>query len=78
MWITHAVCKLSKKKKINKKFYKLIEEFYNITNIPVLLNTSFNIKGQPIVNSPDDAIKTFLNTNIDTLAIGDYIMQKRK
>ena len=66
------------KKKINKKFYKLIEEFYNITNIPVLLNTSFNIKGQPIVNSPDDAIKTFLNTNIDTLAIGDYIMQKRK
>ena len=65
------------KKKMNIKFYKLIEEFYKITNIPVLLNTSFNVKGQPIVNTPEQAIKTFLSTNIDTLAIGNYIMQKK-
>lgn len=39
-------------KKLNKKFYRLIEEFNKITNIPILLNTSFNIKGQPMVNNP--------------------------
>ena len=64
------------KKEINLKFYKLINEFYKITNIPVVLNTSFNVKGQPIVNTPEDAIKTFLSTNIDVLAIGDYISFK--
>ena len=64
------------KKKNNLKFYKLINEFYKITNIPVILNTSFNVKGQPIVNTPEDAIRTFLSTNIDVLAIGDYISVK--
>jgi carbamoyltransferase len=64
------------KKEINLKFYKLINEFYKITNIPVVLNTSFNVKGQPIVNTPEDAIRTFLSTNIDVLAIGDYISFK--
>ena len=45
-------------KNSNEKFYKLLQEFKSLTNIPVLLNTSFNIKGQPIVNSPRDAIET--------------------
>jgi carbamoyltransferase len=40
------------------------------------LNTSFNVKGQPIVNDPSDAIKCFLDTNIDVLVIGDYIVEK--
>lgn len=43
----------------NPKFRKLIEAFYKETNCPVLLNTSFNVKGQPIVNSPEDAINCF-------------------
>ncbi|MBC8250160.1 MAG: hypothetical protein H8E89_01060, partial [Candidatus Nitrosopelagicus sp.] len=44
--------------------------------IPVLLNTSFNVKGQPIVNSPEDALDCFLSTNIDILAMGNYFISK--
>ena len=60
----------------NPRFRKLLECFYEETNCPVILNTSFNVKGQPIVNSPDDAIKCFLSTNIDVLAIGDFVVNK--
>ena len=62
--------------KYNKRFFKLIKEFYKLTNIPVVLNTSFNVKGQPIVNNPIEAIKTFRKTNIDVLAIGKIIAIK--
>lgn len=61
----------------NKKFYDLLKKMYEKTNNPVLLNTSFNIKGQPIVNSPEDAIKCFLKYKIDFLIIGDYILRKK-
>ena len=61
---------------LNLKYYKLIKEFYKYTSIPVILNTSFNVKGQPIVNTPTQAIDTFLGTNIDILVIGDYILKK--
>ena len=64
------------KKDINKKFYNLINEFYKITGVPILLNTSFNVKGQPMVNNPLEAIETFKSTNIDVLAIGDYVLSK--
>ena len=64
-------------KDTNLKFYNLIKEYKKIDSIPVILNTSFNVKGQPMVNTPDQAIKTFLKTKIDTLAIGDYIVQKK-
>ena len=60
----------------NLKFYKLINAFYKKTNIPVLLNTSFNVKGQPIVNTPLQAIKCFEATNIDCLAIGKFVVMK--
>ncbi len=63
-------------KKNNLKFYKLLKEFYNLTSIPILLNTSFNIKGQPMVDNPDQAVNTFKNTKIDILSIGDYIAYK--
>lgn len=62
----------------NKKFYDLINNLYKLTNIPVVLNTSFNVKGQPIVNDPEDAILCFLKYNIDYLAIGDYMVKKSK
>lgn len=70
-------CRVQTVRKIyNERFYKLIKEFYKITDIPVVLNTSFNIKGQPIVNNPMEAIKTFRSTNIDVLAIGKIIAIK--
>lgn len=63
-------------KKSNYKFYKLINEVYRLNQIPVILNTSFNIKGQPIVNDPQDAIDCFLKYKIDKLVIGNYILSK--
>ena len=64
--------------KTNKKFFDLINNFYQKTKVPVVLNTSFNVKGQPIVNDPEDAILCFLKYNIDYLAIGDFIVTKSK
>jgi len=63
-------------KDINYKFYKLLEAFKRATGISVLLNTSFNVKGQPIVNTPIEAIECFIGTNIDILCIGDYVVNK--
>ena len=63
-------------KENNLKFYNLLQSFFDLTGIPVLLNTSFNIKGQPIVNTPQEAIKTFLTTKIDILVIDDFILNE--
>jgi carbamoyltransferase len=60
----------------NLRFYKLLEAFQSQTGCPVLLNTSFNIKGQPIVQSPSQAISCFLNTRIDILVLGDFMVEK--
>lgn len=61
---------------VNPNFNKLLAAFYKETNCPVLLNTSFNIKGQPIINTPQEAIESFLTTNIDFLVIGDWYIEK--
>lgn len=60
----------------NNEFYKLINEFYKITNIPMLLNTSFNTNNVPIVNSPRDAIDTFYRCGIDTLYLNNIKISK--
>jgi carbamoyltransferase len=60
----------------NPRFYGLISAFKKITGVPVLLNTSFNVNGEPIVCSPTDAIKTFHSCGLDVLVIGDYIVEK--
>ncbi len=60
----------------NTEFYKLINEFFKLTGVPVILNTSFNINKMPIVETPEDAINCFLNTEIDVLSIGNYICTK--
>ena len=63
-------------KNYNKKFYSLIKEFYTISNCPVIVNTSFNVRGEPIVNTPKDAYKCFMRTEMDILVLGDYILHK--
>lgn len=60
----------------NKRYYNLIKEFEKITGVPVLLNTSFNTAGEPIVESPRQAIADFFTTGLDALAIGNYILKK--
>ena len=59
----------------NEKFYNIINEFYKITGIPMLLNTSFNCR-EPIVETPSQAINTFKRTALDLLVIGDHIIRK--
>ena len=61
----------------NERLYLLLEEFEKITGVPVLLNTSFNIRGEPIVETPADAMKCFLSTGIDYLAMHDLLIAKR-
>jgi len=63
-------------KETNPLFYRLIERFYQRTGVPLLLNTSFNLKGEPIVNSPQDALSTFLKSEMDMLVMGKYILIK--
>lgn len=63
--------------KQNKKYYRLIKNFEKISGMPLILNTSFNTKGEPIVETPEDAVKTFINSKIDYLSIGNFIVAKR-
>lgn len=65
-------------KKQNEKVYKLLTAFQELSGVPVLLNTSFNLGGEPIVESPEDAMKTFKNSNIDVLVMGKYYIKKVK
>jgi carbamoyltransferase len=57
-------------------YYRLIDAFFRKTGVPALLNTSFNLKGEPMVNSPEDAISTFLRSGLDMLAMGPFILEK--
>ena len=56
--------------------HSMLLELERLIGVPVVLNTSFNIAGEPIVESPDDAIQTFLKTEIDVLVIGNFITTK--
>ncbi|AXY74559.1 carbamoyltransferase [Paraflavitalea soli] len=60
----------------NPRFYDLIKAFYELTGCPILLNTSFNIKGEPIVCTPEDATRCFITTDIDSLVMEDFIIDR--
>ena len=62
----------------NRKIYMLLQEFFKETGVPVLLNTSFNLGGEPIVESPADAVRTFTNSNIDVLVMQNYYCRKKE
>lgn len=63
-------------KKTNPFIYQIIKCFYELSGVPVLLNTSFNDNGEPIVETPQDAINTFLSTEIDVLVLEDFLIYK--
>ncbi|NMN67607.1 carbamoyltransferase [Candidatus Pelagibacter ubique] len=65
-------------KKTNKRYYDLISKFKEKTSCPVIVNTSFNVRGEPIVNSPTDAFNCFMGTELDYLVIGNCILDKNK
>jgi carbamoyltransferase len=60
----------------NPDYYDLIQAFRELTGCPVIVNTSFNVRGEPIVCSPDDAYRCFMRTHIDLLVLGPYVLEK--
>jgi carbamoyltransferase len=62
----------------NGRFHRLIQEFEQLTGCPVLVNTSFNVRGEPIVCTPADAYRCFMRTNLDCLVIGDFMLHRNE
>ena len=65
-------------KEYNELFYNIINEFYKLTGIPVVINTSFNVKGEPIVCTPEEAIDSFERMNLDYMSIGNYLIKRKE
>jgi carbamoyltransferase len=61
---------------INARYHALLTEFKRQTGCPVLVNTSFNVRGEPIVESPEDALRCFMRTDIEVLVVGDCYLEK--
>jgi carbamoyltransferase len=63
-------------KEINPLYYRLIDEFGKLTGVPVIMNTSFNLRGEAIVHTPTDAIRTFFSSGMDALVLGSFLVEK--
>lgn len=63
---------------LNPNFYKLIKKFKDMTGCPVIINTSFNVRGEPIVESPEDAYRCFMRTEMDYLVLGSFLLDKKQ
>ena len=61
----------------NPRYYKLIKRFKELTGCSVLVNTSFNVRGEPIVCSPEDAFRCFMGTELDVLVVGNTLLAKK-
>jgi len=64
------------RKEWSEKYYNLIEAFYRLTGVPIILNTSYNVMGKPIAHSVEDALSVFYTTGLDALVIEDYLIEK--
>ena len=60
----------------NPDYYQLIKHFHELTGCPVIVNTSFNVRGEPIVHSPEDAFNCFMGTDLDMLVIENFVLKK--
>ena len=65
-------------RKRNPVYYDLVKHFYEKTGCPVMINTSFNVRGEPIVCTPQDAFRCFMNTEMDYLVVGNFVLDKRQ
>ncbi|MHC4270363.1 MAG: carbamoyltransferase C-terminal domain-containing protein, partial [Planctomycetota bacterium] len=64
--------------KYNQRYYRLMKKFYENTGCPVIVNTSFNVRGEPIVCTPEDAYRCFMRTEMDTLVLEDIVLLKKE
>jgi len=76
--VDHSARIQSISRKQNELYYDLIKRFEEKKGIPVVINTSFNVRGEPIVRSPEDAFRCFMTTTMDTLVLGNYILHKEE
>jgi carbamoyltransferase len=60
------------------RYHELLAAFERLTGVPALLNTSFNLAGEPIVETPEDAIDTFLRSRLDALVLGPWIVERKR
>jgi carbamoyltransferase len=60
----------------NPRYHKLITRFKELTGCPILVNTSFNVRGEPIVSTPEDAFRCFMSTGLDVLVVGNALLYK--
>jgi len=65
-------------KDTNSRYHNLISKFNEITGCPIVVNTSFNVRGEPIVCSPEDAFRCFMGTDLDVLVVGDFVLYKEE
>ena len=63
-------------RELNPLYYRLIDAFGGITGVPVIMNTSFNLRGEAIVHTPTDALRTFFSSGMDALVIGSFLVEK--
>ena len=75
-WVDHSTRPQTVRKEIHPRYWKLLKEFEALTGVPAVLNTSLNVKGEPIVCTPDDALRCFFGTGMDALALGDFLVEK--
>jgi carbamoyltransferase len=66
------------KREDNPLYYDMIKAFYDLTGCPVIINTSFNVRGEPLVCSPEDAFRCFMRTEMDYLVMGSFILNKKE
>jgi carbamoyltransferase len=66
------------RRETNPFYYDVIEAFYRLTGCPVVVNTSFNVRGEPIVCTPEDAYRCFMRTNLDVLVLENYVLAKQE
>ena len=79
--ITHVDCSArvqTVNKNISPIYHKLISKFKDKTGCPILENTSFNVRGDPIVNTPEDTFRCFMGANLDKIIIGNFYLDKNK
>jgi len=79
--VTHVDCSAriqTVSEESNPRFGKLLEAFNELTGCPILINTSFNVRGEPVVCTPEDAYRCFMRTGMDWLAINNFLFEKKK
>ena len=64
------------RRETNPLYYDIIEAFYRLTGCPVIVNTSFNVRGEPIVCTPEDAYRCFMRTDMDALVLENFVLEK--